>query len=362
MSTRLVMLTTNLAPGGAEAQVAQLARGFARRGFRTSVVSLLPPAAFADELKAAGVGVYSLDMRPGSPNPIGAVRLLAALRRLRPQVLHAHMFHANLMARLARIFCPVPAVISTAHSLIESSRRSEDARARERLYRLTDRLGDITVVVSKAGADRYARIGAAPSHRLRVIPNGVDTRLYHPPAAPRDSNDFVWLAAGRLMWKKDYPNLIDAFTRVGRGSLWIAGSGPQEAELRQLATQSAARIRFLGQRSDLPALLHEADAFVLSSVVEGLPMVLLEAAASGLPCVTTGAGGASEVVLDGETGFVVPPGDAAALAAAMTRIMEMPAGQRLRLGEAARRHAVARFGIEAVLDQWELLYRELLGR
>lgn len=86
-------------------------------------------------------------------------------------------------------------------------------------------------------------------------------------------------------------------------------------------------------------------------------MVLLEAAASGLPCVATDAGGVREIVLDGRTGFVVPPGDPAPLAAAMSRLAQMPAEERRRMGTSARAHAVAHFSLDAVVAQWEALYR-----
>ena len=113
-------------------------------------------------------------------------------------------------------------------------------------------------------------------------------------------------------------------------------------------------------REDLPALMNAADGFVLSSVVEGLPMVLLEAAASGLPAVATDAGGVRECVADGETGFVVPRSDCDALAAAMSRLALLPADTRARMAHAARARAVEQYDVDTVVAQWERTYRELL--
>jgi glycosyltransferase involved in cell wall biosynthesis len=118
-------------------------------------------------------------------------------------------------------------------------------------------------------------------------------------------------------------------------------------------------VRFLGAREDMPELMNASDALLLSSVVEGLPMVLLEAAASGLPCVATNVGGVKECIVNEQTGFVVPAKDPAALAAAMSRLIEMPAGARQRIGEAARALALERFDIAAVTEQWERTYLEL---
>jgi glycosyltransferase involved in cell wall biosynthesis len=370
--TRVALLSTSLARGGAESQIVQCAMALRRRGWETAVASLLDPAAFVEELASQGVPVHSLAMRPGHADPRGLVRLIGFLRVFRPQILHSHMFHANMAARVVRLFSPVPVVISTLHSIAESSRETTGVRRRDWAYRITDPLADMVTAVSQAVADRHRSSGAARAGKLRVIPNGVDTTRYRPGPARRESarrelgmgERFVWLAAGRLLWKKDYASLLGAFARQSDAVLLIAGEGPEGDRLRCQARELAvdARVRFLGAREDLPALMNAADGFVLSSVVEGLPMVLLEAAASGVPAVATDAGGVRECVADGETGFVVPRSDGDALAAAMSRLASLPAGTRARMGEAARARALERFDMDTVAAQWERAYRELLQR
>lgn len=137
------------------------------------------------------------------------------------------------------------------------------------------------------------------------------------------------------MWKKDHPTPSRAAAMAPGCTLRIAGAGPLE-DPQALAGQLGVNAKLLGAREDLPALMNAADGLVLSSVVEGLPMVLLEAAASGLPSVATAAGGAGEVLTGAQAEFLVPCGDAAALAGAMTRMAAVPAGIRLELGRAAR--------------------------
>src|SRR4051794_13682597 len=134
----VLLLTTNLAQGGAETQVALLAEALRGRGWVVEVVSLVEPSAFREELTTAGIPVHSLAMRPGEANVNGIGRLAAILRRLRPAVLHSHMFHANILARAARLVFPIPRVIGTLHSIAESGRESKDVSGRDRLYRLTD--------------------------------------------------------------------------------------------------------------------------------------------------------------------------------------------------------------------------------
>jgi glycosyltransferase involved in cell wall biosynthesis len=173
-------------------------------------------------------------------------------------------------------------------------------------------------------------------------------------------SEFVWLAAGRLMWKKDYPTLLHAFAQFDDCMLLIAGAGPQEAELKRLAAELGGRVRLLGQVDDMPALMNAADGLVLSSLVEGLPVALLEAAASGLPAVATAVGGVREILGEEEAGRVVPPGDPAALAAAMKSLAALPTEARERISRAARAVALARYDVNVVVAQWESAYRELL--
>jgi glycosyltransferase involved in cell wall biosynthesis len=298
--------------------------------------------------------------------PLAQTPPLHHLFRFRPHVLHAHLFHANLTARLAGLLLPVPAVISTVHSLAESSRRSGRIRFRDLAYRLTDALSNATVFVSTAAANRHLAASAVSAARTHVIPNGVDTDRFRPDAECRArtraalglGGEFVWLAAGRLMWKKNYPLMLRAMERQPGAVLLIAGSGPDEDALRAAAPSS---VRFLGARTDLPELMNAADALVLSSDVEGLPMVLLEAAASGLPSVATAVGGVLEVVLSDRTGFLVRAGDLEALSGAMSRMAALPAWDRAGMSREAREYALARFDLPAVVQQWEHLYHALLA-
>ena len=362
--TRVVLLTTNLALGGAEMQVAQLARSLRLRGWDVNVVSLLKPTALDTELRDAGVPVWSLD---AGRNRLAVARLVPLLNRLKPHIVHAHMFHANLCARLARLVCPIPVVISTIHSMAESSRRSPGIRGRDWLYRVTGPLSDLTVCVSAAVLERHVSARAVSRARVRVIPNGVDTARFRPDPARREhmraalglGRDFAWLAAGRLMWKKNYPVMLEAAARQS-GTLLIAGDGPDGADLKALAAKLGVRARFLGPRGDMPDLMNACDGFVLSSAVEGLPMVLLEAGASGLPSVATGVGGVPEAIIHERTGFVVAPDDPAALSVAMARLTAMSPTDRAAMSAAARAHVLARFDLPVVTGLWERLYDELL--
>jgi glycosyltransferase involved in cell wall biosynthesis len=366
---RLTVLTTGLARGGAEAQVVLLATGLTKRGWTVEVISMLPPEDYVSELLAGGVPVRDLGMRRGIPEPWAMVRLGRVLRRFRPDILHCHMVHANLLGRVARLFSPIPVLISTAHSICEGP------RWRDWAYRVTDPLADLTTNVSKAGVARYVRDNLVPAHRIAWIPNGVDFDRFRP---DRDSRQhirgelglspdaFVWIAVGNLRDPKDYPIMLSAFSNVarrGRDSvLLIAGDGPLAHQLAQYAEELgiSQRVRWLGRRSDIATLLRTADAFLMSSRYEGTPIALLEASATCLPVVATAVGGVPEVVADGVTGHLSPPGDHEALARAMEAVLAMFPDERRTMGDRGRERVMERYGIENILDMWESVYRDLL--
>jgi glycosyltransferase involved in cell wall biosynthesis len=330
----------------------------------------MPPRAYVQELEAAGIPVFCLGIRRKLPDPRPALRLARLIRERRPHIVHSHTVHANLLARVVRPLAAVRVLVCTAHSI------DEGGRLRQLLYRLTDPFCDLTTQVSQAGLERYVRVGAVPAGKIRFIPNGVDTARFKPERKARLAlrkelgveGSFVWLAVGRLEPPKDYPNLLKAFARVAAEQagavLLIAGDGPLRPAAQELARELGLerRVTFLGIRRDVPQLMNAADAYVMSSAWEGMPMVLLEASASGLPIVATDVGGNPEVVVEGESGFLVPATDHEALAAAMLRLMRLPEEERRRMGEAGRRHVETNYALDRVVDRWEELYRELLAR
>jgi glycosyltransferase involved in cell wall biosynthesis len=366
---RVMHVTTGLSYGGAETQLKNLALRLKQRKWSLSVVSMLPPGAYVDELEAAGICVYDLRMRRKVPDPRAVLRLASIVRRERPLVVHAHMVHANLLARITRLFVETPVLVCTAHSI------NEGGLLREIAYRLTDPLADLTTQVSEAGRQRYIQVGAAPPHKIVSIPNGIDTSRFQPNPTVRQAvreqlgcapEAFVWLTVGRLEPVKNHLELLRAFREVAAGHpharLLIAGQGPLQAAIEQRIVELglADRVRLLGLRRDIPDLLNAADAFVLPSLWEGMPLTLLEASATALPIVATDVGGNAEVVLEGETGYLVPVKDTEALAQAMLRVMNLSEADRSAIGQAGRAHVVQNFDLERVVDRWEALYRELL--
>jgi len=367
-NTKILFVITGLAVGGAETQLVRVATRLRQRGWDVRVVTLMPPRAYVDVLEQAGIPVTTLGIRNKRPPLRPIWRLARIIRESKPAIVHSHMVHANLLTRFTRLLVPVPVLVCSARSI------QEGGRLRDWLYRLTDPLCDLTTHVCEAGAQRYVRERIVPPHKMRVVYNGVDVEQFRLDGQRRErmrretqiGNHFVWLAVGRLEAPKDYPTLIRAFARISDVRedtlLWIVGDGPLRRQVEALTREMGlqVRVRFWGLRADVSNLMNGADAFVMSSSREGLPNVLLEAQACGLPAVVTNVGGNSEVVIHEKTGFIVPPQNPEALAEAMLRLMDLPVEMRQQMGTLARQRVEQEFSLESVVTQWENLYYELM--
>jgi glycosyltransferase involved in cell wall biosynthesis len=331
-------------------------------------VALLPQAS---EEWPTTLPVISLNLRR---NPFSLAAVLGRARNvihsLKPDLIHSHSFHANVIARLVSPFAGRPIVISTIHNVYEGGWH------RMLAYRLTDGLCAHTTAVSQAVADRFVRLRAVRAAKCTVVPNAIDLGEFTSDPARRSStragmgakDEFIWLAAGRITAAKDYPNLLRAFERQlakrPKARLWIAGQGSEEenVRLRALAAYLGLdrNMQWLGLRRDLPALLDAADGFVSSSAWEGMPLAIAEAMAMQKPVIATDVGGVSELV--GETGSLVPAQDSKALADAMLESMRKPEADRWAIGRAARSRIQIGFNIESRVEDWETLYKSLVSR
>ena len=368
---RVMFLSTSMGMGGADKQLLSAAQLMHAQGHDVCIVSLTELGPMGLEARSQGIRTESLDMRRGVPDPRGLIRLVRLVRAWKPDVLHSHMVHANLMARAVRLFARVPVMVSTIHNIYEGGPLWMAA------YRMSNGLVDHMTIISEAAADRFVNERIVPRELLTCVPNGVDTERFRQVApetreALRSSlgvNDrFVWLAVGRFEIAKDYPNMLHAFAQVcqrdSNAVLLLVGHGSLQQETESLAQSLGLgdRIHFLGVRSDVPEVMAAADGYVMSSAWEGMPIALLEAAAAGLPIVATRVGGNHEVVRDGESGFLVPPRDSEALGQAMLRLMEQTPERRRDMGERGREHVRVHYGLGRVVERWQDLYRQVSVR
>jgi glycosyltransferase involved in cell wall biosynthesis len=354
--------------GGAERQAMLLAKGLRRRGWRVSVVALYGDGGeAAAELRACGVAFVSLEMRRGLADPRGWIRFHRWLKREQPDVLHAHLPHAAWLCRWSRLAAQVPAVVDTLHS------SSTGARGRRLGYALSRWMPDHVTAVSRATAASHLAAGMVREEHLSILGNGIEVDHWTPSLPARVAarrllgltDEFLWMAVGRLEAVKDYSTLLRAMSRMPENArLLILGTGPLGAELKKLATRLGLdrRVSFMGFQSNVEHWMQAADGFVLASRYEGLPMVLLEAGACGVPAVATDVPGTNELIVDGVNGWLARAGDPNSLREAMMELMRMPLEERYAMGECARRQVLKEFSVETVLDKWEQLYQALLSQ
>ncbi len=286
--------------------------------------------------------------------------LVAFLRAERPDLVHGHMPISGFLARVAARVAGVPQVAYTCHGFLFNQPGSWLRRAVAfTMEWIAGHLTDIHMTVSTEEAQDARRLWI--NRHSRPIGNGRDPARFHPDQAARArirgalgvaQDQVVVIVVSRLVRHKGYPELLAAMRYVD-AELWVVGerlASDHGEDLEPYFAQSGLgpRLRRLGYRDDIPALLAAADIFTLPSHFEGLPMSIIEAMLTGLPVVATAIRGPREQVIDGETGLLVPPATVAPLAAALQRLA-VDAPLRVRMGEAGRARALAHFDEAAVL-------------
>ncbi len=351
--------------GGAEVQTVHLLRALASRKRCSPVAILFNDRETAQRLRGEEIDVHVV-REEGRRGPAFALSAAALLRSIAPDIVHSHGYKENLVTAFARsrLTRQTP-IVRTQHST-----PFPRTTARMRFYSFLDRLAargfDRTIAVSDSGRNELERF--LSSSRIAMIPNGIPTPEFDSSDIPlkrEDDVDLVIGSAGRLEPEKRYDLLIEAVAiLLGEGircRLCIVGDGTKRPALEKLARSIAPNaVLFAGFQENVFSWLSAFDVYALSSEREGLPVTLLEALACRLPVAATSVGGIPEVICHGESGLLVQPGDAPALAQAIARLhADRPAA--LRMGTAGREIVRRRFSIERVAADTETLYDTLLG-
>ncbi|MFN2471258.1 MAG: glycosyltransferase family 4 protein [Gaiellaceae bacterium] len=298
--------------------------------------------------------------RPSPADAASLARLVRLVRRA--DVVHVHSAKAGFLGRLAAALAGrTDRVVFTPHAWSFWAVGGAEARAYLRLERLAARWCRTIVAVSADERAAGLAAGVGRTEQYRVIPNGVDVSRF---ALPREPVRGRVLSLGRLAAQKRPDIAVRAFARVRErmphARLELASDGPLRAQVEQLvsALGIADSVELLGYRDDVPELLSRAAALVVASDYEAAPLTVLEGMAAGVPVVATRAGGVEEAL--GDTGLVVPTGDAEALADTLGRVLSDDALAR-RLGESARRRVQGRFTHEQMVADTLALYDEVAG-
>ena len=336
----LLYVITDLEIGGVPLHLLRLARVMRDRGYDLVVVSLAPAGPVGRMLEEEGFAVEDCGGRFGFDVRV-IFRLARILRRRRPQIVHALLFHANVAVRLAARLARFP----RNRVLCEIQTVEVERRWHLLVDRLTYRGCRLTIGNSPSVVDHLAKKARIPRSRLRLVRGGIDPAPYRR-AEPVDraslglaegDRPLIWV--GRLDPVKGLKQLLAAVSALPSGlavKLLLVGDGPLRATLTAHASALGVsdRVGFLGSRNDVPSLLATAEAFVFPSRTEGLPNALLEAMASGLPIVTTDVPGCRDLISDDRNGLVVPYDDVSALSDAIERVLT-DTQLAYRLGNAA---------------------------
>ena len=366
---RILFVSTSTTVGGAEKTLHALATLIdPKRCEVAGVVSLKPAGEYARKIKGQGFRVESLGLTR-APRPSDAARLAEIITRERPDLVHALMYQAIQLCRLAKTKTAFP------FKLVSSPR--VHYRTRSIWTLLVDRAlknrDDLLIAECDSSRDfLIRRLGYAPD-RVRTIRNGVDLAGWPVSKAGRrkrrlelrlGSGDLLVGAVGRLDKQKGFSALIEAMARLKNTNLRcvILGDGPERARLEALVRKRELEkfVRLPGERGDIASWLSAFDIYCLPSLWEGLPNALLEAMALGLPVVASAVDGVPEAVKNGGTGLLVPASNPAALADALKELASDPA-RRAAMGAAARARVADKFTLRRMIDEYENAYAAVLA-
>jgi glycosyltransferase involved in cell wall biosynthesis len=350
MTLRVLFVCPDMRVGGAERHWATLAPMLRERGAEVGVLCLSEEGALYADLARAGVATACLHM-PGPLDPRGVRRALG-FARPRPDVVISRgvtgMLAAAAIARRGR----APHVVNEHTPLLASGELLAMEAHQRMLTRLVAPHVEGVIAVTARQVDPLTRLGYR-RERIEVIPNGIAPP--DPVSAARLAGDgeFAVLCAARLQIEKRADRFVRAVAGARRSDPgirgFLVGDGSERGALERLAAGSG--VELLGERSDVPSLLAGADAFMLTSDAEALPISILEAMAYGVPVIAPDLGGTPELVAHGETGLVVPPGDVPALERALVELASDP-GLARQLGVAGRVRQRERFDAGAMADAY----------
>jgi len=378
---KILLFTTLMEAGGAQKALMQLARGLQRRGHDVTLVTMYDKIGIIPHFERQfGLRILSLRMKRVSGGRSSATirtvatglwRMYRIMRQGGFDVLQTFCHFSNIIAQ------PVGA-LAGIRIRVASQRNRLDAVAP--IVRLADRLianspiPHRMVAVSQSNLRYCIEMQRIRPNKLLVIENGIDLGDMPPPAPAviellrgelgLAADDLVVTMVARLHPQKDHESLLRAIAAVAVDlpvmRVLLVGAGPLQAELteRIAALGLGAQVRLLGERRDVSQILALSDIFVLTSRWEGMPNAVLEAMAAGLPVLATRVDGIVDLVRDGETGILVPPGDDRALATALLALGNDPARRQV-LGVAGRRRVESTYTIERFVDGFEKLYFSL---
>ncbi|WPU24679.1 glycosyltransferase [Cedecea neteri] len=359
MNKKIMLVITGLNIGGAEKQVSLLADKFVERNNTVQIVNLTGKVEVTTN---SNINIINIGMKKSFIGFISTiVSLVKITKAFAPDVVHSHMFHANIMARISRGFSKRKyKLICTAHS------KNEGGKIRMLAYRITDFFCDITTNVSGEALDEFIKKKAFSKFKSIAVYNGIDTNEFKFSDGDRvrlrnelciSSSEKLILAVGRLTDAKDYPNLLYAFKLLSVNyKIVIIGDGELRPDIEKLIGELGldSRVFLMGSLMDVSPYYSACDIFVTSSKWEGFGLVAAEAMSSECLVVGTNSGGVAEVI--GDKSFIVPISDSQALADKIEEVMCLSQESILEIKHRNRKHIENNFSIDSITDRWMKIF------
>lgn len=369
---RVLHVIDSLDLGGAQTFLLGLCTHLNGERYQSEVACMHGRGVYEQAFREVGVNVRSLS--PGKFPPKYILEFARILRREHFDILHFHLFGANL--------CAKPLACLSGHRAIVVHDQCNDAsRDRNPVLLAADafwnRRSGKVIAVSESTRRYLLDREDLRDDLVTVIPNGVDTDLFHPATAHEKTaaraslgipdGVFVIGGIGRLVPQKNFPLFLESVSEIllreENVMAILVGTGPLESELKAKASRLgiAGKVRFTGHLSDRPSIYHAMDVLLMTSLFEGTPMVLLEAMASGLPVVASSVDGIAEVCSSGHDALLVADFKAASFQQPLTSLQKDPA-RGFKIAIHARETVVSRYGIEAITRGVEAVYADLLAQ
>lgn len=366
---KILYVITGLGGGGAEKVVAGLADEMSKLGHQVKIAYLKGEVIVCPE--NSEIELINLGLESVKNSKVAYKNYKQLLKKFQPDVVHAHMVHANIFARISRIFCPIPKLVCTAHS------NNEGGKGRMLAYRLTHHLSDLTTNVSLSASKNFEALGAVPKHGIKTVYNGIDLERFSSSEENKthwrkklsiNSTEKIFLAVGRFHEAKNYPLLIESFHQFIKENqssdnkvdvkLLIAGEGDERQLIEKLIMKYNLEniILLLGRRDDIPQLMNAADFFVLSSSYEGFGLVVAEAMCSNTFVIATDCGGVKEVL--GNTGILVPINNRENMTEAFHKATRLSRIEIAKNNAKALEYAKQNFDLNKIVDDWIKLYEQ----
>jgi glycosyltransferase involved in cell wall biosynthesis len=374
---KIVHVITGLGSGGAEGMLTRLVTASTAVDIRHVVISLMDEGIHGRLLRQRRVPLHTLRLRSGLMAAFSVFRLADILRRERADIVQTWLYHADLLGLMAAKLAEVPHVMWNVRCTDRDMRyyKPTSGLVRKALAGASH-APDAVIVNSLAGQKFHSELGYQ-ARAWHVLPNGIDVERFRPNASARVTlrqelglkpDSFLFGFVARMDPMKNHIGFLKGFAPIARAwpdtyaVLVGRGADRSNAALRsELSAQGLdGRVLMMGERIDLPAIVAGFDAGVLPSLFgEGFPNVVAEAMACGVPCVVADVGEAGRIV--GDNGFVLAPGDRAALTAALSAMRNLSADERRRLGESARRSVIERYALPEIINRYESIYRGIAG-